>query len=217
MAQREEASMIKVLIVDDHAIVRRGLKEILTDESDIRVCEAENAEQASELIRNEDWNLIVLDLDLPGKSGLNLLEEVKRGGRPLPVLVLSIYPEEQFALRTLRAGAAGYLSKDAAPEQLVSAIRKILGGGKHISETVAEMLLLRATSAHETTLHEKLSDREFQILCLFGQGKTISGIAKDLSISVPTVSTYRARILEKMGMKTTAELIRYAVQHRLVT
>lgn len=209
--------MIKVLIVDDHAIVRKGLKEILTAEADIKVCEAGDAEQASELIRKEDWDLIVLDLDLPGKSGLKLLEEIKREPRPLPVLVLSIYPEEQFALRTLRAGAAGYLSKNTAPEQLVSAIRKILGGGKHISETVAEMLLLRATSAAEISLHEKLSDREFQILCLFGRGKTISSIARDLSISVPTVSTYRARILEKMGMKTTAELIRYAVQHRLVS
>jgi len=209
--------MIKVLIVDDHAIVRKGLKEILTAEADIKVCEAGDAEQASELIRKEDWDLIVLDLDLPGKSGLKLLEEIKREPRPLPVLVLSIYPEEQFALRTLRAGAAGYMSKNAAPEQLVSAIRKILGGGKHISETVAEMLLLRATSATETSLHEKLSDREFQILCLFGRGKTNSSIARDLSISVPTVSTYRARILEKMGMKTTAELIRYAVQHRLVS
>lgn len=217
MALREEASMIKVLIVDDHAIVRKGLKDILTDESDIKVFEAGDAEQASELIRKEDWDLIVLDLDLPGKSGLKLLEEIKREPRPLPVLVLSIYPEDQFALRTLRAGASGYMSKNAAPESLVSAIRKILGGGKHISETVAEMLLLRATSAPETSLHEKLSDREFQILCLFGRGKTISSIARDLSISVPTVSTYRARILEKMGMKTTAELIRYAVQHRLVS
>ena len=209
--------MIKVLIVDDHAIVRKGLKEILTDEPDIKVFEAGDAEQAGEMIRNQTWDLIVLDLDLPGKSGLKLLEDVRREPRPLPVLVLSVYSEEQFALRTLRAGAAGYLSKDAAPEQLVSAVRKIIGGGKHISETVAEMLLLRATSTLEMSLHEKLSDREFQILCLFGHGKTITGIARDLSISVPTVSTYRARILEKMGMKTTAELIRYAVQHHLVS
>lgn len=209
--------MIKVLIVDDHAIVRKGLKEILTDEPDIKVFEAGDAEQAGEMIRNQTWDLIVVDLDLPGKSGLKLLEDVRREPRPLPVLVLSVYSEEQFALRTLRAGAAGYLSKDAAPEQLVSAVRKIIGGGKHISETVAEMLLLRATSTLEMPLHEKLSDREFQILCLFGHGKTITGIARDLSISVPTVSTYRARILEKMGMKTTAELIRYAVQHHLVS
>ena len=209
--------MIKVLIVDDHAIVRKGLKEILTDEPDIKVFEAGDAEQAGEMIRNQKWDLIVLDLDLPGKSGLKLLEDVRREPRPLPVLVLSVYSEEQFALRTLRAGAAGYLSKDAAPEQLVSAVRKIIGGGKHISETVAEMLLLRATSTLEMSLHEKLSDREFQVLCLFGHGKTITGIARDLSISVPTVSTYRARILEKMGMKTTAELIRYAVQHHLVS
>lgn len=209
--------MLKVLIVDDHAIVRKGLKEILTDESDIEVFEAADAEHASELVRREDWDLIVLDLDLPGKSGLKLLEELKGKPRCAPVLVLSIYPEEQFALRTLRAGAAGYLSKDAAPEHLVAAIRRIVGGGKHISEAVAELLLLRATSPPNTSLHEKLSDREFQILRLFGQGKTISAIAKDLSLSVPTVSTYRARMLEKMGLKTTAELIRYAVQHHLVS
>ena len=209
--------MLKVLIVDDHAIVRKGLKEILTDESDIEVFEAGDAEHASELVRQEDWDLIVLDLDLPGKSGLKLLEELKGKPRCAPVLVLSIYPEEQFALRTLRAGAAGYLSKDAAPENLVAAIRRIVGGGKHISEAVAELLLLRATSHSNTNLHEKLSDREFQILRLFGQGKNISAIAKDLSLSVPTVSTYRARMLEKMGLKTTAELIRYAVQHHLVS
>ena len=210
--------MIKVLIVDDHAIVRRGLKEILTDEPDIKVFEAGDAEHAFELIKNESWDLIVLDLDLPGKSGLELLEQVRRDYRSIPVLVLSVYPEEQFALRTLRAGAAGFMSKDVAAQNLVEAIRRILGGGKHISQTVAELLLTRMTpdSASGSILHEKLSDREFQILCLFGRGKTVSGIAQDLSISIPTVSTYRARILEKMGMKTTAELIRYAVQKRLV-
>lgn len=211
--------MIKVLIVDDHAIVRRGLKEILTDEPDIKVFEAGDAEHALELIKNESWDLVVLDLDLPGKSGLELLEEVKSDYRSIPVLVLSVYPEEQFALRTLRAGAAGFMSKDVAAENLVEAIRRILGGGKHISQNVAELLLTRMTpdSASGSILHEKLSDREFQILCLFGRGRTVSSIAQDLSISIPTVSTYRARILEKMGMKTTAELIRYAVQKRLVS
>jgi DNA-binding NarL/FixJ family response regulator len=210
--------MIKVLIVDDHAIVRRGLKELLTDEPDISVFEAGDGETASELIRKERWDLIVLDLDLPGKSGLQLLEEVKRDSRSIPVLVLSVYSEEQFAVRTLRAGAAGFMSKDTAAEDLVAAIRRILGGGKHISQTVAELLLSQAApdSDTHTSPHEKLSDREFQILRLFGSGKTVSGIARELSISIPTVSTYRARILEKMELKTTAELIRYAVQNRLV-
>ena len=209
--------MINVLIVDDHAIVRRGLKEILTGEPDMSVSEAGDAEGALRLIAEREWDLMVLDLDLPGKSGLQLLEEVRRSDLPLPVLVLSVYPEEQFALRTLRAGASGFMSEDAAPEDLVSAIRNILSGGKHISHSVAEMLLLRANPNVDPVLHEKLSDREFQILCLFGSGKTVSRIAEDLSLSVPTVSTYRARILEKMGMKTTAELIRYAVQHRLIS
>jgi len=210
--------MIKVLIVDDHAIVRRGLKELLTDEPDISVFEAGDGETASALIKNDHWDLIVLDLDLPGKSGLQLLEEVKRDSRSIPVLVLSVYSEEQFAVRTLRAGAAGFMSKDAAAEDLILAIRRILGGGKHISQTVAELLLSQATpdSDAHTSPHEKLSDREFQILRLFGSGKTVSGIARELSISIPTVSTYRARILEKMELKTTAELIRYAVQNRLV-
>jgi len=210
--------MIKVLIVDDHAIVRRGLKELLTDEPDISVFEAGDAETASALIRKNSWDLIVLDLDLPGKSGLQLLDEVKRDPRSIPVLILSVYPEEQFAVRTLRAGAAGFMSKDSAAEDLVAAIRRILGGGKHISQTVAELILSQATPDTDTPIspHEKLSDREFQILRLFGSGKTVSGIARELSISIPTVSTYRARILEKMELKTTAELIRYAVQNRLV-
>ena len=211
--------MIKVLVVDDHAIVRRGLREILNDEPDIEVFEAGSAEQASELIRNNSWDLIVLDLGLPGKSGLDLLEEVKRDPRSIPVLVLSIYPEEQFALRTLRAGAAGFLSKDTAADNLVTAIRRILGGKRHISPAVAEMLLLSSDSKQsiDRNLHEKLSNREFQILCMFGRGKTVSSIARELSLSIPTVSTYRARILEKLSMRTTADLIRYAVENRLVT
>ena len=210
--------MIKILVVDDHAIVRRGLKELLTAEPDISVFEAGDAETASELIRKDRWDLIVLDLDLPGKSGLQLLEEVKRDARSIPVLVLSVYSEEQFAVRTLRAGAAGFMSKDSAAEDLVTAIRRILGGGEHISQTVAELLLSHAAPDSDPRIspHEKLSDREFQILRLFGSGKTVSGIARELSISIPTVSTYRARILEKMDLKTTAELIRYAVQNRLV-
>lgn len=207
--------MITILIVDDHAIVRRGLKEILTAEADILVAEASNAEEAIELLQHTLCDLIVLDLGLPGRSGLQFLGEIKLRCPDLPVLVLSVFPEQQFAVRTLKAGAAGYLSKDAAPEELITAIRRILSGGKHVSDLVTGILVERETASHSALPHETLSEREFQILCLLGQGKNISTIARELSISVATVSTHRARILRKMGLKSTAELIRYAVQHHL--
>ena len=207
--------MIKVLIVDDHAIVRRGLNDILSDERDVEVSETASPHEALRLIREQPWNLIVLDLDLPGKSGLDLLKDMKRERPRLPVLILSVYPEEQFAVRTLKAGASGFMSKDAAPEDLVRAIRKILKGGKYISDIAAEKLLYQATAEAEKHPHEILSDREFQILRLFGAGKTVKEIAEELCLAVATVSTYRARILEKMCMKTTAEIVRYAIQHQL--
>ena len=210
--------MIRVLIVDDHAVVRRGLKEILADEHDVEVSETGDPREALRWVREQTWNLAVLDLDLPGKNGLELLSDIKRERPRLPVLILSVYPEEQFAVRTLRAGASGFLCKDSAPDELVNALRKILRGGRYLSERVAEQLLSRPdakrTTAHP---HESLSHREFQILCLLGAGKTVKAIAGELSLSTPTVSTYRARILEKMELKTTAELVRYAVQNRLVT
>jgi two-component system, NarL family, invasion response regulator UvrY len=210
--------MIKVLIVDDHAIVRRGLKDILADERDVEVSDTADPHEALRLIRREAWDLVVLDLDLPGKSGLDLLKDVKRERERLPVLILSIYPEEQFAVRTLRAGASGFLCKDSAPEDLVKAVRKILQGGRYFSERVADQLLSRPNARGATAHpHESLSHREFQILCLLGAGKTVKDIARELSLSAPTVSTYRARILEKMEMRTTVELVRYAVKNRLAT
>jgi two-component system invasion response regulator UvrY len=211
--------MIQILIVDDHAIVRRGLMQILTDEPDIGVSEASDAHQALKIIGEKRFDMVVLDLDLKSKSGLELLKDIKREKPELPVLFLSVYPEEQFAVRTLKAGASGFMSKDAAPEELVNAIRKILRGGKYINESVAERLLSNLNSPAQRTdgmPHEALSDREFQILRLFGEGKTVGEIAVELSISVPTVSTHRTRILEKMGMKTTAELMRYAIENHLV-
>jgi two-component system, NarL family, invasion response regulator UvrY len=211
--------LIHILIVDDHAIVRRGLMQILTDEPDIGVSEASDAHEALKVIREKTFDMLVLDLDLKSKSGLELLKDVKREKPGLPVLFLSVYPEEQFAVRTLKAGASGFMSKDAAPEELVNAIRKILRGGKYINESVAERLLSDLNSPAQRTNgmpHEALSDREFQILRLFGEGKTVGEIAAELSISVPTVSTHRTRILEKMGMKTTAELMRYAIENHLV-
>jgi two-component system invasion response regulator UvrY len=209
--------MLRVLIVDDHAVVRRGLKEILADEQDVEVYETGDPYEALGLVREQQkFDLIVLDIDLPGKTGLDLLQDLKRERPRLPVLILSVYPEEQFAIRTLRAGASGYLTKDAAPDELVKAIRKILTGRRYFSESVAEKLLSRPLAENSTAHpHELLSRREFQILCLFGEGKTVKEIAKELSLSPPTVSTYRARILEKMELRTTAELVRYAVQNRL--
>jgi DNA-binding NarL/FixJ family response regulator len=207
--------MISVLLVDDHPVVRRGVKEILSDEPDIETVEASDGHECLRIVRDRHVNLVVLDLDLPGKNGFDLLKEIKRRRPALPVLILSIYPEEQFAVRVLKAGASGFISKDAAPEELVKAVRKILGGGKHVSERAAESLLAQVGVSTTAYPHEKLSDREFQILSLLGSGKTVSAIARDLSLSVPTVSTYRSRILEKMGMRTTAELIRYAILNQL--
>jgi DNA-binding NarL/FixJ family response regulator len=170
------------------------------------------------LIGEQSWDLAVLDLDLPGKSGLDLLKEMKQRRPCPPVLILSVYPEEQFAVRTLRAGASGFLSKEAAPENLVKAVRKILKGGRYFSELVADKLLSRPNDQAATGYpHETLSNREFQILCLLGAGKAVKEISRDLSLSAPTVSTYRTRILEKMGMRTTAQLVHYAVRNRLVT
>jgi two-component system, NarL family, invasion response regulator UvrY len=208
--------MINILIVDDHAIVRRGLMQIMREEPDIEVSETANSREALKLVREKSWDMLVLDLDLPGKSGLELLKEIKNERPALPVLILSVYPEEQFAVRTLKAGAAGFMSKDTAPEELIKAIRKVLSGGKYINESVAEKLLSGLSSKIDGMPHEGLSDREFQILCLFGSGKSVSEIAAELSLSVATISTHRARILEKMSMKTTAELVRYAIENRLV-
>jgi two-component system, NarL family, invasion response regulator UvrY len=207
--------VIRILVVDDHAVVRRGLRQILTDEPDLEVYEAADTHEAMGLTRARALDMVVLDLDLPGKSGFDLLKELKAERPRLPVLILSIHTEDQFALRTLKAGASGFLSKDAAPEDLVKAVRKILRGGKYVSERVADKLLSRLDKPACDAPHDSLSDREFQILRLFGAGKTVREIAEDLSLSVPTISTYRARVLEKLGMKTTAELVHYAILNKL--
>jgi two-component system, NarL family, invasion response regulator UvrY len=207
--------MTNVLIVDDHPIVRRGLRDILTEVASFNVTETANAHDAINLIKQQSFDLAVVDLDLPGMSGLELLKEIKRINKRLHVLILSVYPEDQFAVRVLKAGADGFISKEAAPDQLVLAIRKILKGGKHISERVADLLLEQVDGRHTTPVHGKLSDREFQILCLIGEGKTIKQIANMLSLSAPTVSTYRARILNKLDRKSTAELVRYAIENQI--
>jgi two-component system, NarL family, invasion response regulator UvrY len=207
--------MTSILIVDDHPIVRRGLKDILVSEGTFVVYEASDSHEALGLVRNEKFDLVILDLDLPGMNGLELLKEIHRISKRIRVLILSVYPEDQFALRVLRAGAQGFVSKDTAPEELVTAIKKILKGEKQVSERVTDILLSQYDLGSETSPHERLSDREFEILCMFGEGRNIKEIADKLSLSPPTVSTYRTRILNKLEMKTTAELVRYAIENKL--
>jgi DNA-binding NarL/FixJ family response regulator len=209
--------VIRVLIADDHAILRRGLREILTRELQGVVCgEAESAQQVLAQVQGQNWDLVILDITMPGRSGVDVLKDLKRMQPRLPVLVLSMHPEGQYGKRVLKAGAHGYLNKESAPEELIRAIRKLLDGGRYVSPALAERLALELGASAERASHEILSDREFEVLRMIGLGKTVSQIAEELHLSVTTVSTYRVRILEKMNMKTTAELMHYALQNRLV-
>lgn len=209
--------MIEILIADDHAIVRRGLKQILAETPDIVVAgEATNSRETLDMVQARDWDVLVLDITMPGRSGLDILKDIRALRPKLPILVLSMHAEEQFATRTLKAGANGYLNKESAPEELVKAIYKVHSGGKYVSPAQAERLIGAVTGERAALPHETLSDREFEILRLIASGKTVSQIAPQLSISVKTVSTYRARVLKKMGMKTNAELTHYAIKAGLV-
>jgi len=209
--------MIRALIADDHTVVRRGVIEILTRELKDAVCgEAENAQQVLAQVHAHDWDLVILDINMPGRSGLEVLVDLKRERPKLPVLILSMHPEEQYGKRMLRAGASGYMSKDADPDELIKAIRKVLAGGRYVSPFLAEALALDLGRGAGLPLHESLSNRELEVLRLIGSGKTVSQIGEMLQLSVATVSTYRARILEKMSMTTTAELMNYALRNRLV-
>jgi two-component system invasion response regulator UvrY len=208
--------MIRVITVDDHPVVRRGLKQIIAAEPDMQVVgEAENAREAIRVIRETACDAVVLDITLPDASGLDVLNRLKSELPTLPVLIMSIHDEEPYALRVLKAGASGYLMKNSIPEELIKAIRKITSGGKYISPSIAERLASGFASS-EKALHEKLSDREFQILCMIASGKSLKEIGEALCISGKTVSSYRARILEKMGVSTNADLTRYALEHHLV-
>jgi DNA-binding NarL/FixJ family response regulator len=209
--------MIKVLFVEDHAIVREGLKQILADTDDIMVAdEAIDGEEALEKVPKGDFNVVVLDISMPGRSGLEVLTELKVLSPKLPVLILSMYPEELYAIRAFKGGASGYLSKESAPTELITAIRKVSCGGKYISPTLAENLVINLGEDNGKPLHEKLSEREYQILRMIASGKAGKEIAAELKLSVKTVSTYRARVLEKMGLRTNAELTHYVLQKRLV-
>jgi DNA-binding NarL/FixJ family response regulator len=209
--------MIRIVIADDHAVVRRGLKEILADESDMEIgAEASTAHELLDLVRTRPWDAVVLDISLPGRSGLEVLAELKQERPTLPVLVHTMHPEDQFAMRALRAGAAGYLTKDSAPTELVKALRKIVAGGKYVSASLAETLAASMDANAVEAPHQALSEREFEVFRLLASGKTVSQIADELSLSVKTISTYRSRILKKMQMKNNAELMRYALHHRVV-
>jgi two-component system, NarL family, invasion response regulator UvrY len=207
---------MKILLADDHAVVRHGLKQILTDAfKRATYGEARNAQEALELVWKQDWDVVVLDITMPGRSGLEVLREIKHSKPRLPVLVLSMHPENQFAVRVLKSGASGYMTKESAPDELVGAVKKVLAGGRYVSTALAENLAA-SLSVNQRAPQEKLSDREFQVLRLIASGKIATDIARELSLSVKTISTYRTRILEKMGMKNNAELMHYAIQHRLV-
>jgi len=209
--------VVRVLIADDHAIVRRGLRETLVRELKDVVCgEAENSQRVLAQVQSHNWDLVILDISMPGRSGVDVLKDLKRERPKLPVLVLSMYAEDQYGKRMLKAGASGYMNKESAPEELIKAIRKVLAGGRYVSPSLAEKLALDMSTKAEQLPHERLSDREFEVLRMIASGKTISQVAEELHLSVTTVSTYRARILEKMNMTTTAELIYYAVRSGLV-
>ena len=209
--------MIKVLIVDDHAIVRQGLKRILAETPDMTVAgEAENGVEALKKTREGEWDVILLDVSMPGKNGVDTLKQIMGENRGGKVLILSMYPEDQYAVRLLKAGAAGYMTKETAPWELVEAIRKVAQGRKYISPALAELLLLELDIDAEKQPHERLSDREYQVFRMLGSGRTASEIASLMSLSVKTISTHRAHILEKMKLKNNAELTLYAIQNGLL-
>lgn len=210
--------MIRVLIADDHAIVRNGLKQILTDSGSMTVvAEAENGIEAVQKVRAlaGGVDVVVLDISMPGMSGIDALKMIRDVAPRLPVLILSMYPEEQYAVRLIKSGASGYMTKETVPQELVDAIRKVAAGKKYISPSVAEMLAEEVGGGNSSLLHASLSDREYQILIRLASGKTVSGIADEMALSVKTISTYRSRVLGKMRMKNNAELTHYVISHQL--
>lgn len=209
--------MLRFLIVDDHPSFRRGVKDILVEGfKGAGFSECGNAQEMLDQVRHHAFDLVVMDISMPGRSGPEVLKELKGLNSTVPVLILSMHPEDQYAIRMFKAGAAGYLTKSSAPEELVQAAKKVLAGGQYVSASVGEALALTVRSGIEKLPHERLSDREYEVLCLIASGKTVSEIAEDVNLSVMTISTYRARILEKMSLKNNAELTRYAIQHALV-
>jgi two-component system, NarL family, invasion response regulator UvrY len=211
------AEDIRILIADDHSVVRQGLKQIIQEEfKKAMVDEAITGSEALEKTRENVFDVIVLDISMPGQNGLEILKQLRAEANKTPVLILSMHSENQYAVRMLKAGASGYLTKDTASEELIEAIKRVLMGRKYITETLAEQLATEFDNPVDKPLHQLITDREFQVLCLIATGKTVSEIASELCLSVPTISTYRARILDKMGLKNNAELTHYAIQQGIV-
>ena len=210
--------IIKVLVVDDHALIRKGLKQILDDTSDMRITgEAETGMQAIKMVRENGYDMVLLDITLPDKHGVEVLKQIKAECPNLPVLILSMHPDDQYAMRAIKAGASGYMNKQSAPSQLVTAIRKVASGKKYISGELAEQLANELTKDSQQEIsHQVLSNREYQTLCLMAAGKSLSEMADIMSLSAKTVSVYRARMLEKMNLKNNAEAVRYALSHNLI-
>lgn len=209
---------MRVLIADDHPVVRHGLRQMLAQESDVTVVgEACDGQEVMDLCGRVAWDVAVLDYQMPGKNGLELVKELRHRFPGRSVLILSMYPEDTYAVRALKAGASGYLTKESAPQDLVAAIRKVAAGGKYITPALGERLALDLEDSHSTPTHESLSDREYQIMWMIVSGKALTQIGQELGLSPNTISTYRARILRKMGMKSNAELLHYAIQHHLVS
>lgn len=211
--------MIEIMIADDHAIVRAGLKQWVSDTKDIIVKdEASNGEEAFKKALQNDYDVIVLDITMPGRNGLDIIKEVKNQKPKVKILVLTIHPEEQYAMRVLKAGASGYLTKESAPQELISAIRKVASGGRYISSSLAEKLVFEIGAKKENdNIYQSLSDREYQVMCMTAAGAKLNNIAEEFSISVKTVSSYRSRILRKLNLANTAELIRFAIDNQLVS
>jgi two-component system invasion response regulator UvrY len=210
--------MIKILVADDHAVVREGIKHICSEfPQAISVSEASKGAEVMEEIRKKDYDLVLLDIAMPGKDGLEILKEIKIEKPKLPVLMLSMFPEEQFALRAFKSGASGYLTKEGMPNELLKAIQKVLRGGKYLSESFSDEILMAMGRDTEKMPHETLSDREYQVMLMIAAGKTRKEISDKLFLSVKTVSTYRTRILDKMGLKTNADITNYVIKHNLMT
>lgn len=211
--------MINLFIVDDHAIVRQGLKQIISDVDDMQVThEASNGDEALQLMAenpNPVWDVVLLDISMPGKNIVDMLKMMKAHFPKLPLLILSMYPEDQYAIQMIRYGASGYLNKGSAPEQLVEAVRKVASGGRYLSSTMTEQLLCEISVDSEQLPHKKLSNREFQVFIELAKGKRITDIANEMSRSVKTASTFRSRVMEKMGMHTTTEIVQYVISHKL--
>ena len=209
--------MLRILVADDHAIVRQGLRQVLVEEfSQAHIEEASSGQETILAIQQQPWDVLILDIHFPDKNGLDILKEVKCIQPSLPVVILSLYPEEQYGIRVLKAGGAGYLTKEMAPSELVSAIKKVLGGGRYVSSALAEQMAAYLSPHAHGPLYHALSDRELEVLRHLGAGKTVTDISDILNLSVKTISTYRARLLEKLSLHSTADLIRYAIDNHLV-